>query len=49
MQAPGARIEQSRERIDIGVFELRHLAVLHEQRGKLVSRFRELLQHARVG
>ena len=49
VQSPCARIHQRRKRVEVGVLELRELAVLHEQPRQGVPLVGEFLQHARVG
>ena len=49
VDAPGHRVDERRQGIDVGGFELRQLAVFDQQPGHLVPHRGELLQHLVVG
>src|SRR6476469_2292032 len=48
VKAPGVRIHQRRKSIYVRALQLRHLTILHEQRGQFVPGFSELLEDARI-
>ena len=49
VQAPGLRVHEPGQRVEIGVLELRQLPVLHEQGRQGMPFVGQFLQHRRVG
>src|SRR3954466_1156272 len=48
METGCSRVDQARQRIEVGVLELGQLPVLHQQRGKRMSLFGQLLEDAGI-